>query len=349
MLKRCLCPRGLYNKAKSGEANVKAAVIGSGNMGTALANLLADNGHSVVCWDHIPEVVEDIRKNHRNEKFLPGISLPSGVTADHLLNHVVREAQIIFIAVPSLYFRQVVKEFSPFSMPQAVVVGASKGLEAGTHKRMSQVYAEATLHNADHYVALSGPSIANEFAHKRPTAVVLACTSHSSLQKATMALANPYFRVEVSDDLRGVELSGVLKNIYAIGLGLLDGLNHGSPNLKSAFVIMALKEMKAIGLLMGAQEKTLEGLAGLGDLITTGFSPDSHNRKLGALVAAGTEYDKAIAQLGGVVPEGVRTMEMVLETAGTALETPLARLIQTCLNQPASRSKFVDELWKIAS
>lgn len=326
---------------------MKTAIIGSGNMGTALAHLLADNGHSVSCWDHMPEVVEDIRKNHQNSKFLPGISLPSSVTADLLLNHVVREAQMIFVSVPSLYFRQVVKEFSPFSMPQAVVVGASKGLEASSGKRMSEVYAEAAVHTADHYAALSGPSIANEFARKKPTAVVLACLNHTQLQKTAGALANPYFRVETSGDMAGVELGGVLKNIYAIGFGLLDGLGHSSPNLKAAFVTMALDEMKQIAVKLGAREKTLEGLAGLGDLITTGFSPDSHNRKLGEALAQGLEYEKAVTQLGGVVPEGVRTASLILEMTGASLETPLARLIQTCLNQPAARSRFVDEIWKI--
>ncbi len=328
---------------------MKTAVIGTGNMGTALACLLADNGHSVACWDHMPEVVEDIKKNHLNSRFLPETPLPSSVTADHLLNHVVREAQMILIATPSLYFRQVVKEFSPFSLPEAVVVGTSKGLELGTLKRMSEVYTEAALHTPDHYVALSGPSIANEFAHKRPTAVVIAGTNRSYVQKAAGALANPYFRVEVSNDLTGVELGGVLKNIYALGFGLLDGLNHGSPNLKAAFVIMALKEMKEIAAAMGSKEATMEGLAGLGDLVTTGFSSDSHNRKMGEYLAQGMEYDKAVERLGGTVPEGVRTLEMVLQTVGSTVDTPLARLIQTALNQPAARAKFVDEVWKIVS
>ncbi len=328
---------------------MKAAVIGSGNMGTALAHLLADNGHSVVCWDHIPEVVEDIRKNHRNEKFLPGITLPSSVTANLLLNQVVREAQVIFVAVPSLYFRHVVKEFSPFATSEAAVVGTSKGLEVKSQKRMSQVYAESAMHDADHYVALSGPSIANDFAQKKQTAVVLASPSHSALQKAVTVLANPYFRVETSDDLVGVELGGVVKNIYALGFGLLDGFHKESPNLKAAFVTMALREMKAISVQLGAREKTLEGLAGLGDLVTSGFSADSHNRKLGEFLAQGVEYDKAIQQLGGVVPEGVHTLPVILEMAGGTLETPLARLIQTCLNQPAARAKFVDEVWKIVS
>lgn len=318
-------------------------------MGTALACLLADNGHAVTCWDHMPEVVEDIRKNHRNPRFLPDVPLPTGVNADLLLNHVVREAQMIFIATPSLYFRQVVKEFSPFSLPEAVVVGTSKGLEAATQKRMSQVYAEAALHTPDHYVALSGPSIANEFARKKPTAVVIAGTNHSYVQKAAGALANPYFRVEVSNDLTGVEVGGVLKNIYALGFGLLDGLNHGSPNLKAAFVIMALKEMKEIAVAMGSKEVTMEGLAGLGDLVTTGFSSDSHNRKLGEYLASGLEYEKAVEKLGGVVPEGVRTLEMVLQTMGAKVDTPLAHLIRTSLNQPAARTKFVDEVWKIVS
>lgn len=229
------------------------------------------------------------------------------------------------------------------------MVGTSKGLEVPTHKRMSQVYAEATLHTPDHYVALSGPSIANEFARKKPTAVVIAGTNHSCVQKAAGAMANPYFRVEISNDPLGVEWGGVLKNIYALGFGLLDGLNHGSPNLKAAFVTMALREMREIAGTMGAKEETMAGLAGLGDLVTTGFSSDSHNRKLGEYLANGMEYEKAIEKLGGVVPEGVHTLKVILETTGSSAETPLARLIQTCLSQPAARAKFVDEVWKIVS
>lgn len=328
---------------------MKTAVIGTGNMGTALACLLADNGHTVACWDHMPEVVEDIKKTHSNSRFLPDVQLPSSITADHLLNHVVREARMIFIATPSLYFRQVVKEFSPFSPPEAVVVGASKGLESGSHKRMSQVYTEATPQNPDHYVALSGPSIANDFAQKKPTAVVVAGTNHSCVQKAAGALANPYFRVEVSNDPLGVEWGGVLKNIYALGFGLLDGLNGGGANLKAAFTTMALKEMKDIAASVGAKEKTMEGLAGLGDLVATGFSPNSHNRKLGEALAQGLEYDKALEKLGGMAPEGVNTLKVILETGTVSAETPLARLIQMALNQPAARTKFVDEVWKVVS
>ena len=179
--------------------------------------------------------------------------------------------------------------------------------------------------------------------------MVIAGSNHSCVQRAAGALANPYFRVEISNDLIGVEVGGVLKNIYALGFGLLDGLNHGSPNLKAAFVTMALREMKEIAGAMGAKKETMEGLAGLGDLGTTGFSSDSHNRKLGESLAQGVEYDKAVEKLGGVAPEGVHTLKVILETAGSSADTPLARLIQTCLSQPAARTKFVDEVWKIVS
>ncbi len=320
---------------------MKTAVIGSGSMGTALARLLADNGHSVSCWDHIPSVVEDIRKNHLNSKFLPGVDLPSSITADLLLNHVVREAQMVFIAVPSAFFGHVVKEFSPFSPPQAIVVGTSKGLEPSTGKRLSQVYAQAAVHPPDQYVALSGPSVAGEFAPQRPTAVVVA-GSRSQSQKVSDALSNPYFHVEISDDLAGVELGGVLKNIYAIGFGFLDGLNQGSSNLKSAFLIKAWAELKGIGVKLGAQAKTFDGLAGLGELVTTGYSADSHNRKFGQLLASGLDYDKAVAQIGGAAPEGVRNLATLLTVLGNQMDTPLAKLIQTSIQQPAARAKFVE-------
>ncbi len=315
-------------------------------MGTALALVLADNGHTVSCWDHIPEVVEDIRKNHINQRFLPGIALPPAITADHLLHHVVREAQLILVCVPSPYFANVVKEFSPFAVPQALVLGAAKGLEPGTGRRMSEVYATASPHSSENYMALSGPSIANEFAMKRPTAVVVAgALSHA--QKAAEVLRNPYFHVEVSGDMAGVEIGGVLKNIYAIGFGLLDGLNHGSANLKSAFATLALREMKIAAAHWGAKPQTLDGLAGLGDLITTGFSRDSHNRRLGELLGTGVETEKALARLSIILPEGAQNAPIVLRALGTASPVPLAQLIQTCLNQPSSRNKFIDDVCRL--
>jgi len=130
---------------------------------------------------------------------------------------------------------------------------------------------------------------------------------------------------------------------------LLDGLDEGRPNLRAVFVTLALAEMKEIASRNGAQEKTLEGLAGLGDLVTTGFSPDSHNRRLGEMLAGGMEYGKALALLGGLAPEGIRAADLVMENWGSSLAMPLARAIHTCLRQPAARTRFVDEVWKVTS
>jgi len=326
---------------------MKTAVIGSGNMGTALACVLGENGHTVACWDHMPEVVEDIRKNHENSRFLPGVPLPPALSADLLLNHVVHEAELIVVAVPSRYFRQVVHEFSPFAAPHAVVVGAAKGLEPSSGQRMSQVYRAAAAHPVENYTALSGPSIANELARRKPTAIMLASLSQSSLHRAADALQNSYFRVENSQDVAGVEWGGVLKNIYALGMGLLDGLNQGSVNVKSAFAVLALAEMKSIAVGLGAEEKTLEGLAGLGDLITTGFSPDSHNRRLGEFLAQGVEMKEAVARLGGTEPEGVRALFQIQVLAEPGRRFPLAELIHRGLMEADFRPHFAHEVWKI--
>lgn len=325
---------------------MKTAVIGTGNMGTALAWLLARNGHTVTCWDHVPEVVEDVRANRRNERYLPGVQLPETVTADPLLHHAVTGAELVAVAVPSAFLRQVVKEFTPFALPTAVVVGASKGLELGSGKRPSEVYAEASAHSGTYYVALAGPCVADDFARGRLTRVVCASRGrHESTVRA--ALENPVFQVTWSDDLAGVEWGSVLKNVYALGLGLLAGTPEGSPNGQGAFVAAALAEMKALGCRFGAREETLEGLAGLGDLVATGFSPRSHHRRLGEFLATGCDFEEAVDRLGGGVPEGVRTAALLAERVRReGLSAPLLNLVHACLQNPGWGRTFAVESWK---
>jgi glycerol-3-phosphate dehydrogenase (NAD(P)+) len=326
---------------------MKATVVGSGNMGTAMACLMAMNGRQVTCWDHIPEVVEDIRKNHENRRYLPGFQLPSGVGAEMILERAVREARVIVVAVPSPYFRQVVKGFSPFAPSDAVVVGCAKGLEAHSGKRMSQVYAEAASHDAERYVALSGPSVAGEFVWGKPTAVAAAGRNEACLQKAVQVLTTPFFRVAATDDLPGVEWGGVLKNVYAIGMGFIDGLSPGAVNVKAAFLEMALREMRGLGVRLGARPETLDGLAGLGDLVTTGFSPDSHNRRLGESLALGKSFEDAIDHLGGGLPEGVKTAAILADlVAKMKAEAPIALKVDACVKHPAGIPKFLEDIWR---
>jgi glycerol-3-phosphate dehydrogenase (NAD(P)+) len=327
---------------------MKAAVIGSGNMGTALACLLAENGWKVTCWDHVPQVVEDIRKNHRNERFLPGINLHPSIQAELLLDRAVHESSLVITAVPSPYFRHVISGCIPFLKQDVVVLNAAKGLEPQTSMRLSKVFAEVNPQGSGRFVVLAGPAVASEFAHKRYTSVLLASESEGARNKASQALSTTYFRADMSSDVTGAECGSVLKNVYAIGLGLLDGLNAGGINLKGAFTAASLKEMKKLVKPLGGNPDTLDGPAGVGDLVATGFSPDSHNRRLGELLGKGCDFEDAIDQLGGGVPEGVRSASRAVETAAKyGIEVPIAAAVEACLKNPGhARPKFIAHIWK---
>jgi glycerol-3-phosphate dehydrogenase (NAD(P)+) len=229
-----------------------------------------------------------------------------------------------------------------------VVVNAAKGLEPHTSKRLSRVFEEIAPSNASRYTVLAGPSVAVEIARKKPTALVAASASESACSKVVQALGNSYMRVETTADMAGAEWGGVLKNVYAIGLGLLDGLEAGGANVKAAFTSAAFREMKRLAVVLGAQEKTIDGPAGLGDLVATGFSADSHNRRLGELLGRGRKFEDAIDALGGGVPEGVRSVSRAIELAAqNKTEVPVAAAIEACLKNPTTnRTKFLASVWK---
>jgi glycerol-3-phosphate dehydrogenase (NAD(P)+) len=328
---------------------MKAAVIGSGNMGTALACLLAENGWKVTCWDHIPQVIEDINKNHRNERFLPGIELHPSIQGEMLLDRAVHESSLVLTAVPSPYFRNVIAGCVPFLKADAVLLNSAKGLEPKTCMRLSKVFAEVMQQDGHRFVTLGGPSVATEFARKRQTSVVMASESEPARQKAALALTTPYFKIETSSDVMGVECGGVLKNVYAIGLGILDGLGLGGTNLKGAFTVASLKEMKRFVKALGADPNSLDGLAGLGDLVASGFSPDSHNRGLGEAIGKGKDFEDALDFLGGAMPEGVRSASRTVELAAKyGVEVPIAEAVEGMLKNPGhARPKFLAHIWKV--
>lgn len=327
---------------------MKTTIIGTGRMGTALAHLLATNGRHVTCWDHVPEVIEDIKTHHENRKYFPGLKLPGTVGAELLLNQAVREAKTIFVAVPSANFRHVVKEFSPFAHPAAVVIGVAKGLESGTGKRMSQVYAESAFHGSEQYVALAGPCVATEFAVGKPTVAVLAGIHSGALHKAETAMTSPLFKVETTDDMAGVEWGGTLKNLYAIGMGFIDGLYPGAIHLKAVLMERIMPEMVAVSVKMGAKAPTLMGLAGISDLMTAGFSADSYSRWLGEMLAKGKNFEDAVDALGGHMPEGVKTAAILSDMIHRGdFQAPIAKAIHDSIQHPTAIPKHVHEMLKV--
>lgn len=324
---------------------MKLAVVGSGNMGTALAKLAAQNGHEVRCWDHFPDVVESIRAAHRNERFLPGVELPSCVRADALLSRVVQDAHVIAVAVPSAYFKHVVQEFSPFALPAAVIVGAAKGLEVGSLKRLSEVYAEVSSHPPEYYVPLGGPAIASEFARGAPTCVVAGCRQKDVLDRLRTLWEGPTFHLFGCLDVAGVEWGGILKNVYVLGWALWAKQEQ---NAFGVYAAQVLREMKKWAQAFGAQTKTLEGPAGLGDFLATVLSPHSHNRRFAEALAEGGAFEEAAKKAGGKEPEGVRS---ALQIAAAAQEKnislPLLQKIAEFLQNPLSRGNFRESVWKI--
>ncbi len=282
---------------------MKAAVLGSGSWGTALAILLARNGHDVTLLGRDPEEIEIMKATRENLKYLPGFAIPANVRYELLHQHL-EPAEMTVVAVPSNAVRKVVHEVTG---NHPLVVVAAKGLEMGTAKMVSDVVAEA-LPEAQ-IGALSGPNLAVEIVRGIPTAAIAACRDDAVAERIRVAFNCRTFRVYKSDDVTGVELAGAMKNVIAVGAGMSDGLGFGD-NTKGAFLARGLKEMIALGQKMGARTETFLGIAGVGDLFATASSNLSRNYRAGKLLGQGKTLEDALKEVGQVV-EGVSTSESV--------------------------------------
>ncbi|ACX51770.1 Glycerol-3-phosphate dehydrogenase (NAD(P)(+)) [Ammonifex degensii KC4] len=294
--------------------SLRAAVLGGGSWGTALAYLLARKGYKVKLWVRREEVASELNTRRENLRYLPGVFLPEGVTATASLEEALKGAEAVIFAVPSHAFREVVRETLPFLPPGAYVINGAKGLEVETRLRLSQVFAtEAGEGALDRYVVLSGPSHAEEVAREQPTAVVVASRRWEAAEWAQEFLMCPFFRVYTNPDLVGVELGGALKNIIALGTGICEGIGFGD-NAKAALMTRGLTEIARLGVRLGANPLTFTGLAGVGDLIVTCTSRHSRNRRAGWEIGKGKSLEEALAAVGMVV-EGVRTTKVAYALA----------------------------------
>jgi glycerol-3-phosphate dehydrogenase (NAD(P)+) len=278
---------------------MKVAVLGSGSWGTALAILLARNGHEVTLIGRSEDEIADLRKSRINHRYLPGFEVPEP-TAFKLINDEPGPTEMTVVAVPSHAVREVM---SLVKGEHPLVVIAAKGLEAGSAKRMSEVVSEA-LPKAERSV-LTGPNLAVEIVKQIPTAAVAAAGNPSVADQVRAAFMCRTFRVYASADVTGVELAGSLKNVLAIGAGMSDGLGFGD-NTKGALLARGLHEMTTLGLAMGACVDTFMGLAGVGDLFATAASQLSRNYRVGRSLGQGLALEQAIEKVDQVV-EGVTT------------------------------------------
>jgi glycerol-3-phosphate dehydrogenase (NAD(P)+) len=322
---------------------LRAAVVGAGAWGTALATVLVERGHDVTIWAYEPEVTEAIRSRHENP-YLKGVRLPDSLRATSDIAASVRGADLVLSVSPSQVVRAVMESAASHIASDAMLVSASKGIEVGSLLRMDQVLAEVLPESVvERFCVLSGPSFAQEVAGRGPTAVVVASARAETAEECRSAFQTPWFRVYTNQDVVGVELGGALKNVVALAAGVTAGLGFGH-NTTAALITRGLAEMARLGLAMGARSATFYGLAGLGDLVLTCTGSLSRNRTVGYRLGQGESLDGILSDMTAVA-EGVETARSVCELARRhEVEMPIAEQVHAIVHEGKSAADAVRDL-----
>ena len=291
----------------------RVAVMGAGSWGTAFALVLADAGNDVHLWGRRTELCEAIESTHENPDYLPGIALPATIRASSDPATVLADADVVVLAVPSQQLRANLTAWGDAIGADAVLVSLMKGIELGTHLRMSEVIAEVTGAGPERIAVITGPNLAKEIASREPAASVIACADESVAQRLQALTHTETFRPYTDTDVVGAELGGAVKNVIALAVGVCVGLGFGD-NSKASVITRGLAETARLGRAMGADAMTFLGLAGLGDLVATCSSPLSRNRTFGEKLGLGLSIEEV---MGGTrqVAEGVKSCQSISELA----------------------------------
>lgn len=318
-------------------------VIGSGAWGTTLALLLAEKGIHTTLWEHRPERASEMQQRRENAVFLPGFSFPPALSVTADIEQAARGREMLLLVTPSQRMRENLRLLAPYVGEETLLISASKGIEIGSLKRMTELIEEELPGSHERVVALSGPNISREVAERKPTAAVVAAYNREVAVLAREALTGATFRVYTASDVIGVELGGALKNIIAIGAGFGDGMGYGE-NAKAAFITRGLAEISRLGIAAGAHPLTFSGLAGMGDLIVTCASPLSRNQQVGRRLAAGEKLPDILASMHSVA-EGVFTTRAALQLAARYhVEMPITHQLSLVLFEGLDPRQAVPEL-----
>ena len=313
----------------------KIAILGTGGWGTALAVLWASRGREIILWGHTPRRVEEIARSRQNPDYLPSTTLPRNVCLTSELGDCAVADLIVFVT-PSVALRPVASSLrADLRNEAAVLMSCTKGIEHGTGMRMSEILAEKFPANP--VAVLSGTNLAIEVAHGLPSATVLGCRDETLAEELQATLGSSRFRVYTSDEIVGIELGGALKNIFDIPSGVRDGFGFGD-NSKAALVTRSLAELLRLGVAMGGDARTFQGLSGVGDLIATCFSRHSRNRRLGEQLGQGKSLED-ITRGMKTVAEGIPTACSVFECARKlGVETPIIDQVYAVLHEGAAQA-----------
>jgi glycerol-3-phosphate dehydrogenase (NAD(P)+) len=319
----------------------RISIIGDGGWGTTLAVLLAEKGHEVTLWGAFPDHLEKVRRSRVNEKFLPGIRIPNGVALTADLKTAMACSDVIVLAVPSQYLTSILQKIKKLDYAGRSFVSVAKGIDTKTFLTMSQLI-EKELGKVK-VAVLSGPTIAIEVARKVPTTAVSASKDARLAKHVQELFSCATFRVYTNRDVLGVELCGSVKNVIALACGICDGLGFGT-NTKAAVLTRGLVEMTRLGKVLGADPKTFIGLAGMGDLATTCFSPNSRNRSVGYALGKGRKIKEILSSMDAVA-EGVVTAKAVHHLAKKLkIEMPITAAVYQVIYNNKNAQEIVSGL-----
>jgi glycerol-3-phosphate dehydrogenase (NAD(P)+) len=325
----------------------KVAVLGAGSWGSILANLLVQNGNEVVAWTNMEAQAKELNEQHSNERYVPGFKYDERLFATTDLELALKDVDAVLFVVPTKVMRLVAQQMVEVlkkTGQKPIIIHASKGLELGTHKRLSEVLAEeipSELRQA--IVVLSGPSHAEEVAKQDLTLVTAASSDLDSAEIVQNMFMNNYFRVYTNDDIVGVEMGAALKNVIAIGAGALHGLGYGD-DAKAALITRGLAEISRLGVAFGANPLTFIGLSGVGDLIVTATSVHSRNWRAGNELGQGMSLDEVVETMGMVI-EGVPSTKAAYELAQQKnIEMPITEAIYDVLYNEKGVKDAIDNL-----
>ncbi|TYL51247.1 NAD(P)H-dependent glycerol-3-phosphate dehydrogenase [Agromyces mariniharenae] len=305
-------------------------MLGAGSWGTTFAKILADGGADVMIWARRPELAREIQEARRNSDYLPGINLPIGLRATSRMDLALAGAEQVYVCVPSQTLRQNLIAAEPHLGANAAVISLMKGVEKSTGHRMSEVIAEVLPIAESNIAVISGPNLALEIAREQPTAAVVSSTSLETAQSVASISRNKYFHSFVNTDVIGTEFGGVLKNLIAVAIGIVDGAGYGE-NTKASIITRGLVEMTDFAVAYGAHPDTLSGLAGLGDLIATCQSPLSRNNTAGRLLGQGYKLPDVVNRMQQTT-EGLASVGPILELArAKGVEMPIVEQVRQVL------------------
>jgi len=320
----------------------RIAVLGAGAWGTAIAiSLVRRGGHEVSLWAHSPAHADEMRVTRDNLRYLAGFVLATELALPLSLEEAVADAEIVISVTPSEHLRTTVTQIAPLLTAKKILVSASKGIEDHSHLRMSQVMQSITQTPV---ATLGGPSFAREVAAGMPTAAVIASPDLALAQHLQMEFSSESFRLYSNADIVGVELGGALKNVIALAAGVATGLNLGS-NTAAALMTRGMAEVTRLAIACGAEQKTLAGLAGMGDLVLTCTGSLSRNRTVGVELGKGRKLAEIIESLNGKVAEGVRCTSAALGLAAErGVEMPITEQMNQVLHHGKAPSDAIRTL-----